>query len=131
MKNPIKLWRMAQASVIRHVRNAKSLLQQRNRLMALIPPKVAEAQALEGMIRDAETRMAQAVLRCKELEAEIRVASLQELQAKRAKDEKDAAEQVENETVKPSETPEQPAPAPTPKPEPETIPPSSKEGKAS
>lgn len=133
MKNPIKLWRMAQASVLRHVNEAKSLLQKRNRLMLEMPPKLAEAKALESLIRDAETKMAQAVLRCKELEAEIRMVSIQEATALAEKQAKDAAEEGAAAGELPIDETGAPAPveAPVPETKPETLPSSSiEEGKS-
>ena len=78
-KDVIKMWRMAQASVISHAERAKDLQRRRNMAGVRPDPDMVQVEALTRLIRDEETAMAQAALRCKELEAEIRMVSIQEL----------------------------------------------------
>lgn len=109
-KDLVKMWRMAQASVLRHVEKAKDLLHKRNVAGVRPDPDYAQIQALERLIRDEETAMAQAALRCKELEAEIRMVSISELavEAERVRkaQERDVEQAVEDSAEASSNTSE-------------------------
>lgn len=131
-KDLVKMWRMAQASVLRHVEKAKDLLHKRNVAGVRPDPDYAQIRALERLIRDEETVMAQAALRCKELEAEVRMVSISELvvEAERVRkaQEKDVEQAVED-SAEPASAGNT-SDATTPAPEPSVTAPAAKEAAA-